>query len=249
MRIVSLCPSITESLVALSLGDELVGITRYCVHPRDVVRRIPKVGGTKNPDVAAIRALRPDLVFLNAEENRAEDVAELAAEHEVDVSHPRAAREVPALLRRFGAATARIREAEEWAVRIEASLASLEAEAAPRFTYAYLIWKDPWMAVADGTYVADLVRLAGGANVFGGAGVPYPAVTEEELALRRPDVLLLPDEPFPFREPHAGHFRALLPETDVRLVSGDDLCWHGVRTLRGLETVAALKASVAPVAR
>jgi len=115
MRIVSLCPSITESLVALSLEDELVGITRYCVHPREVVRRIPKVGGTKNPDLAAIRALRPDLVFLNAEENRAEDVAALAAEHESDISHPRAAREVPALLRRFGAATARVEEAEEWA--------------------------------------------------------------------------------------------------------------------------------------
>ncbi|HEV8267164.1 MAG TPA: helical backbone metal receptor, partial [Thermoanaerobaculia bacterium] len=107
MRIVSLCPSITESLVALGLRDELFGITRYCIHPKADLRGIARVGGTKNPDLAAIRALAPDLVFMNAEENRAEDVEALRAEYDVDVSHPRRVSEVPALLRHFGERTNR----------------------------------------------------------------------------------------------------------------------------------------------
>jgi ABC-type Fe3+-hydroxamate transport system substrate-binding protein len=242
MRIVSLCPSITESLVALGLGAELVGITRYCIHPRETVRSVRKVGGTKNPDLAAIRELGPDLVFLNAEENRAEDVAALSAAHRVDVSHPRSAGEVPALLRRFGALTGREAEAEAWARRIEEALAALLRERPPRFTVAYLIWKEPWMAVAGGTYVSDLLALAGGENVFAGADAPYPVVSEEELAATRPDVVLLPDEPFPFRERDADAWRARLPGTDVRRVSGDDFCWHGVRTLRGLAAAAELRA-------
>jgi ABC-type Fe3+-hydroxamate transport system substrate-binding protein len=245
MRLVSLCPSITESLVTFGLLDELVGVTRYCIHPKEAVRRLRKVGGTKNPDLAAIAELAPDLVFLNAEENRAEDLVALALSHRVDVSYPTRAGEVPDLLRRFGALTGRLREAEDWARRIEDALVRLEAAPRRRFTYAYVIWKDPWMVASDGTYVSDLVSLAGGENVFADSSVPYPTTTEEELVSRRPDVLLLPDEPFPFREPHASHLRSLLPGSDVRLVAGDDFCWHGVRTLRGLDAAAALRASVA----
>jgi ABC-type Fe3+-hydroxamate transport system substrate-binding protein len=245
VRVVSLCPSITESLVALGLTDEIVGVTRYCIHPKEVVRRLRKVGGTKNPDLEAIRALAPDLVFLNAEENRAEDVAALAAAHRTDVSHPRTAADVPELLRRFGRLAGREAAAESWASRVEDALASFEPEPAPRFTYAYLIWKEPWMAAADGTYISDLVRLAGGANVFASAATPYPLVAEADLLAARPDVLLLPDEPYRFGEPHAAWFRERLPETDVRLVSGDDFCWHGVRTLRGLAAARELAGSVA----
>ena len=115
MRIVSLCPSITESLVALGLGGSLVGVTRYCVHPREALEGIPRVGGTKNPDLAAIAALEPDLVFCNAEENRAADVAELSRRHRVDVSHPTRVTQVPPLLRRLGELTGTGDAAEGWA--------------------------------------------------------------------------------------------------------------------------------------
>ena len=99
MRIVSLCPSITESLVALGLGGSLAGVTRYCVHPREALQGIPRVGGTKNPDFEAIAALEPDFVFCNAEENRDADVAELSKRHRVEVSHPTRVADVPPLLR------------------------------------------------------------------------------------------------------------------------------------------------------
>lgn len=244
MRIVSLCPSITESLAAFGLGPELVGITRYCIHPREVFRAVPKVGGTKNPDLAAIRALAPDVVFANAEENRPEDVAALSAELRVDVSHPRTASEVPALLRHFGALTGRADEADAWARRVEERLAALADAPAPRFSYAYLIWKGPWMTIGDRTYIADLLRLAGGENALAGRAGDYPSVTEDEIVAAAPDVLLLPDEPYRFREPDRAEWAARLPGSDVRLVPGDDFCWHGVRTVRGLEAASALEGSI-----
>jgi ABC-type Fe3+-hydroxamate transport system substrate-binding protein len=241
VRIVSLCPSITESLVSFGLAGDLVGVTRYCIHPREVVRDLRKVGGTKNPDLAAIRALAPDLVFANSEENRAPDVAALSADFAVDVSHPRTARDVPDLLRRFGRLTAREAEAEAWARRIEAALAPLSTAPAAAFTYAYLVWRDPWMTVGEGTYVADLLRIAGGVNVFAAREGDYPAVSDAEIVEARPEVLLLPDEPFPFREKDRAFWSERLPSSDVRLVSGDDFCWHGVRTVRGLAAAAALR--------
>src|SRR5713101_474065 len=117
MRLVSLCPSITESLVALGLGDELVGVTRYCVHPREKLAGIPRIGGTKNPDLDAIRAARPGLVFCNSEENRAEDIAALSKEFKVDVTHPRTVAEIPALLRHFGKETGKEETAEGFSLK------------------------------------------------------------------------------------------------------------------------------------
>ena len=129
MRIVSLCPSITESLVAMGLAESLAGVTRYCIHPREALAGIPRVGGTKNPDLAAIRAARPDLVFCNGEENRAEDIDLLKREFRVDVTHPRTVAEIPALLRHFGALTGKEEEAEEISSKVEEALERVEEEA------------------------------------------------------------------------------------------------------------------------
>ena len=236
MRIVSLCPSITESLIAFGLRDELVGVTRYCIHPRDEVKGLTRVGGTKDPDLALIRSLAPDLVFLNAEENRREDAEALGAEFPIDVSTPRHASEVPEVLRHFGRRTGRVSEARSWAERIEEALSRLPSAPAP-VRVAYLIWKDPFMTIGDGTYIADLLRLGGGVNALGGKTRDYPAVTETEIVESRPAILLLPDEPYRFREADRRFWQERLPGTDVRLVSGDDFSWHGVRTLRGLDAV------------
>ena len=108
MRIVSLCPSITETLIDFGLADQLVGITRFCIHPAAVVKDIPKVGGTKNPDHDAIESAAPDLIFVNAEENRREDYELLAAKYDVDVSMPRSVLDVPPDLRRFGSRLGRL---------------------------------------------------------------------------------------------------------------------------------------------
>lgn len=240
MRIVSLCPSITESLVALGLGGCLVGVTRYCVHPREALQGVPRVGGTKNPDFGAIAALEPDFVFCNAEENRDADVAELSKRHRVEVSHPTRVADVPPLLRRLGELTGTADVAEGWARAVEEKLAAAHARRPVRF--AYLIWKGPWMAAAAGTYISDLLETFGGVNVFPAGSGPWPKTDEEQLAKLGPELLVLPDEPFPFGDGERTHWREVLPSARIALVPGDDYCWHGVRTLRGLAAADALLA-------
>ncbi|MCK6548393.1 helical backbone metal receptor [Myxococcota bacterium] len=235
MRIVSLCPSTTETLIDLGLADSLVGVTRYCIHPRDVTRALPKIGGTKDPDVDAILRAKPDVVFLNEEENTRAIWETLAAKVDVDVTFPRTVADVPRTLRHFGERTGTRERAEERARALEDALARLEAKVARSSgaRFAYLIWRDPWMTVNGDTYVSDLLERAGGRNVFGGASVRYPAFELDELAALRPDVVLLPDEPYRFRLRDAAE-----------LVSGDDCCWHGVRSIRGVALAERLFGAV-----
>jgi iron complex transport system substrate-binding protein len=246
MRIVSLCPSITETLVALGLRETLVGVTRYCIHPRESLIGIPRVGGTKNPDLDAIRALRPDLVLANAEENRPADIEALSGDLRIDVSHPRNVPDAAELTRRLGRLTGRAEEGETWARRIEERLAAVRSVPRPAFRFAYLVWKDPWMLAGRGTYIDGLLSAFSGVNVAPGAGAAapagtaYPEVTEDALVALAPDWLFLPDEPYRFGEAHRAYWQALLPGVAVHLVSGDDLCWHGVRTLRGLDLLERL---------
>ena len=245
MRIISLCPSTTETIVAFGLGGSLAGVTRYCVHPREALEGIPRVGGTKNPDLEAIAALEPDLVLCNAEENREADVAALAARHRVDVSHPTRVADVPPLLRHLGALTGSEPAAEGWARRLEEKLAAARPVARP-VRFAYLIWKGPWMAAAGGTYISDLLETFGGVNVFPPERGPWPRTDEGELAALAPELVVLPDEPFRFAETDRALLTGLLPRARVELVSGDDFCWHGVRTLRGLEAAGTLLCGSAP---
>jgi ABC-type Fe3+-hydroxamate transport system substrate-binding protein len=212
---------------------------------------LPRIGGTKSPDVARILALKPDLVFANEEENRLEDVKALEeAGIEVDVTFPRTVSEVPDAIRRWGRRLAEDAEgeAEALARRIEEERSTLSAEPpAPPFLYAYWIWKDPWMTISDDTYVADLLRLAGGVNVFGREPDRYPTSTPAESLARGADVHFFPSEPYPFRpEKHQELTEQLFGKERVRLfVEGDDYCWHGVRTLDGLKAMHALKKRLA----
>ncbi len=239
MRLVSLCPSVTETLLALGGEHDLVGITRFCIHPEATVQNLCKVGGTKDPDIEKIIALRPDLVFVNDEENRKEDFEALgAAGLDVHVSILRNVHEVPGHLRELGDRLNTETEAKRWAAQIEVEIQTLkEAQLQRRgaFSFAYLIWRQPWMVVGADTYVSNLLTRAGGRNVFGAAEARYPEVSIVELTELRPDVLFLPNEPFPFAAKHVPELQAILPDSEIHLVSGDDLCWHGVRSLRGVK--------------
>jgi ABC-type Fe3+-hydroxamate transport system substrate-binding protein len=243
-RVVSLCPSITETIVAIGGLRRLAGVTRYCTRPSGMLWGLPRVGGTKSPNIARILDLKPDLVFANAEENRREDVQALRdAGVEVDVTLPKTVAEVPETIRRWGRLLGTLDEAEPLAARIEEAAEGLSRERGKgSFRYAYWIWKDPWMTVSDDTYVADLIRLAGGVNVFGGETVRYPTAAPADALARRADVHVFPSEPYPFSEERHGAAiaRAFGPSVRKAFVDGDDYCWHGARTLDGIRAVRSL---------
>jgi iron complex transport system substrate-binding protein len=245
VRVVSLCPSITETIVAIGGLKALAGVTRYCTRPSGMLWGLPRVGGTKSPDIARILDLKPDLVFANAEENRKEDVEALRAEGiEVDVTLPKTVAEVPEAIRQWGRRLGTMDQAEPLATRMAQEIGALCADS-PRgsFRYAYWIWKDPWMTISDDTYVADLIRLGGGENVYGKETVRYPTTSPSEALARGPRVQIFPSEPYPFaEEKHGALAEKLFGSASRRLfVDGDNYCWHGVRTLEGLKAVARLR--------
>ena len=248
MRIVSLCPSLTELVFDLGRGDDLVGVTKFCVHPASGVAAIDKVGGTKNPRVDRIAALRPDLVLLNEEENRIEDAEALRARSiDCHVSFPRTAADTAAMVRSIGEAIGARTSAERIAGDIESRIARVRAAAAGRtpVRFAYLIWREPIMVAGGDTFISDLLGLAGGVNVFGGDvehSDRYPAVTADDLRAAGPDTVLLSTEPFPFGEAHADELSAAttIPRNRFHIVDGELLSWHGSRTPRGIDYAAAL---------
>ncbi len=245
MKLVSLCPSLTELVFALERGDELVGITRFCVHPAEGVRGIEQIGGTKDPDVGRIAALAPDLVLMNREENRVEDAEALrAAGLRVHDSMPRTLAETAAMVRSIGAVLARSTQGEAIARDIEqrAARAQKRAERRPRVRFAYLIWRKPWMSINADTFAHALLELAGGANVFGDRPVRYPEVTAEALAEADPALVLLSTEPFPFEDKHADELARLtgLARERFALADGEYLSWHGARTPAGIDYAAGL---------
>lgn len=240
MRIVSLCPSLTELVFALERGDELVGITEWCVHPRDQVGAIEKLGGTKTPKVARILELAPDVVLMNEEENRVEDARALRAAGVVcHVSFPRDVAETAEMVRDIGALLERRCEGERIARDIEARSARVRQAAAglAEVTFAYLIWRKPWMAVNGDTFASALLSLAGGRNVFANAPTRYPEITPEQLATADPTLVLLCTEPFPFEPKHIDELaRATnLPRSCFVIVDGEYLSWHGSRTPDGID--------------
>lgn len=245
MRLVSLCPSLTELVFDLGAGDDLVGRTRFCVHPADRVGAVERVGGTKDPKVDRIVELSPDLVLMNEEENRIEDAAALAvAGVPVHTSFPRRVQDVPPMVRDIADRIGRTPTGDELAGRLERQIAAAREQLSgrPRISYAYLIWRKPLMTISDDTFVSAMLGLAGGRNVFGEAAGRYPAISESDLEAADPDVVLLSSEPFPFAVRHIDELGAALgwSRSRFRLVDGELLSWHGSRTGRGIAYATGL---------
>ena len=234
MKVLSLVPSATETLLAL--GVTPLACTRFCEQPG-----LPTVGGTKDPDVAEISLLEPDLVVVNDEENRFEDVERLQyLGLRVHSMSPRSVAEVgPAVAALAAAVGAPVPEpfgAAAWRAWLEERRRPRKGE--PRRTFV-LVWRRPWMSLAGDTYGSSLLDLLGCFNVFTGQGVRYPVVGLAEAAGRQPDLVLLPTEPYPFKERHVPEITAAIPDAEVVIVDGQDLFWWGIRTPGAVERLAA----------
>lgn len=245
MRIVSLCPSLTELVYDLGRGDDLVGITKFCIHPADRVASVEKLGGTKDPKVARIIELVPDIVLFNEEENRRADYdALIAGGVRCLNSFPKDSLETAKMVREIGAVLDRDECAEEIAKDIEARTARVRSasRAARPVNWAYLIWREPWMTVNHDTFAHALLEQAGGVNVFADRATRYDTFTLEELAAADPELVLLCTEPFPFKASHADELSELtgLPRDRFQIADGEYLSWHGSRTPDGIDYAANL---------
>ena len=235
MRVVSLVPSVTETLLAW--GVDVVACTRFCEQPD-----LPHVGGTKDPDVAAIAAMSPDLVVMDREENRSEDADALrsagvalhvtAVRSVADVGPTlQALRSAVGLDEMHGATGDPVHTDAVDAGPANTSPASSGDGGGPRVAFVP-IWRRPWMTISADTYGSTLLASIGVGNVYGDHADRYPTIDLVDAARRRPDLVILPSEPYPFRERHIAEISAALPFAPVLLVDGQDLFWWGVRTER-----------------
>ncbi|HSG76183.1 MAG TPA: helical backbone metal receptor [Burkholderiales bacterium] len=239
-RIVSLVPSLTELVCALGLGAALVGRTGFCVHPKDVVRRIPKVGGTKDVNLDKVRALAPTHVVLNVDENRKETADELATfVPNLVVTHPLGPLDNLALYRQFGRTFAREREAEALCARFQAAYDEARGLRLPERRALYLIWKDPWMTVSRDTYISRTLAIFGLNTVPEAAAQRYPKL--EDLASVDADLVLLSSEPYRFRDRHVAQVAGITGKPAL-LVDGEMTSWYGPRAIAGLDYMAKFAA-------
>jgi hypothetical protein len=236
-RIVCLVPSITELLCDLGLSDQIVGRTGFCIHPWETVRKIPKVGGTKDLKFDRIRELEPTHVVVNIDENRKED-ADALAEFipNVVVTHPLEPRDNLDLYRQMGETFGVRAEAEKLCAEFEAAYERAIDGRGPEQRVLYLIWRDPWMTISPETYISQTLALFDWRTEPPETAERYPEVDLADLA--GVDRVLLSSEPFHFKEEHVREVEGLVPGATVSLIDGEMTSWYGSRAIRGLDYLA-----------
>ncbi|ALD21506.1 ABC transporter substrate-binding protein [Hymenobacter sp. DG25A] len=229
-RIVSLVPSQTELLFDLGLGERVVGVTKFCIHPAQARQQATIIGGTKDFHFDRIAELKPDLIIGNKEENYQEGIEQLAARYPVWMSDISTLADALDMIRRVGLIAGRKERAEALAQQIQASFTNLARPSAELIPAAYFIWRKPYMVAAGGTFIDEMLRVAGFQNVFGHLS-RYPEISAEQLAAANPQQILLSSEPYPFGEKHLAEFQAICPAAQVRIVDGELFSWYGSRLL------------------
>jgi ABC-type Fe3+-hydroxamate transport system substrate-binding protein len=245
VRIVSLVPSLTELLCDLGLAPLIVGRTGFCMHPREFVKAIPKVGGTKDVKIDKVRALHPTHLVVNIDENEKPTVEKLARfVPQVIVTHPLEPMDNIGLYRLLGGIFGRNQEADSLCTLFLAARDELESAAKnwPRERVLYLIWKAPWMTVSRDTYISRTLGLAHWDTVPVQASVRYPKLSLTPELIDEIDRVLLSSEPYSFGERHVQELRALCPgRVCIHLVDGAMISWYGSRAIAGLRYLKALR--------
>ena len=232
-RIVSLVPSQTELLVDLGLEDNIVGLTKFCVHPIHLRKAKTIVGGTKQVHYEKIKALRPDVILCNKEENTKEMVVELEKIAPVHVSDIYTIDDTIVLIKQYG----ELFSVQEKATEITNKLSELVFEFKEYLTnkttkkVAYFIWRNPWMVAGSNTIIHHLLSLNKLENVFADVS-RYPEVDIKSLiGKNKPDFVFLSSEPYPFKDKHIEELQEILPEANILLVDGEYFSWYGTRLL------------------
>jgi ABC-type Fe3+-hydroxamate transport system substrate-binding protein len=227
-RIISVVPSQTELLYDLGLENEVVGITKFCIHPKKWFETKVRVGGTKTLNIEKIKQLKPDLIIANKEENTKEQIEELQRLFPVWTSNIRNLADSFEMIKQVGLITNTESKAEKIISKIEKDfklLASIKNQ--PKSTL-YFIWKNPYMSIGATTFIHDVMKRAGFMNALK-SKENYPIITEEQIKTINPQLILLSSEPFPFKEKHIKQFEKICPNAQILLVDGELFSWYGSR--------------------
>ena len=222
-------PSITELLCDLGLQSQIVGCTKFCVHPASIKQTAAIVGGTKQFHRERVKGLYPDLIIANKEENNKDDIQDLNKSFSVYTSDVKTREDSFQLIKDIGLLFGRMKESNTIIQELKRRFDSSESIGKGR-KVVYLIWQKPYMTIGGDTFINDMLKTHGFENAFGGQ-VRYPEITIEDILRCRPDVLLLSSEPFPFKEMHVRELQKLIKGISVHLVDGEYFSWYGSRQL------------------
>lgn len=232
-RIVSLVPSQTELLFDLGLENEVVGITKFCIHPYEWFRNKTRVGGTKKVNFKQIEKLQPDLIIANKEENTKEDIEQLAKIYPVWISDIYTLNDALSMIESIGKLTQTETKANSILLQIQNEFKTLAQINKSQKTVAYFIWNKPYMCAAKNTFINNILDYCGFKNVFSHSTERYPVTSEQELKNLNPDLVFLSSEPFPFKQKHIDELQKILPKSNVQIVDGELFSWYGSRLMQG----------------
>jgi len=241
-RIISLVPSQTELLYDLGLDEEVVGITKFCVHPEEWYRNKKRVGGTKTVHLEIISALKPDLIIANKEENTKEQVEELSSRYPTWVSNIQTIEDGLQMIREVGVLTGKEERSDAIAKEITAGFSALQRAANDGLVpkrVAYFIWRKPWMCAGGDTFISNMIERMGWINAFADLQ-RYPEVTLDQLADKQVDLILLSSEPYPFKKEHISEINNFIPTVTVMLVDGEMFSWYGSRMKKAVKYLTSL---------
>lgn len=241
-RIISLVPSQTELLFELGLDQEIIGLTKFCIHPIEKFAERTKVGGTKKLNIQLIKDLDPDLIIGNKEENEQLQIEELMEDYPVWMSDIYTLEDAKKTISQIGELVNREPEAAYLNHLITAGFNDLQTLAVQNRInkkVAYLIWKKPYMLAGSNTFIDNILALNGLSNVI--KKKRYPEIELNELAQLKPDLIFLSSEPYPFKEEHLEEIRAIIPEAKVMLVDGEMFSWYGSRLVKAVQYLFQLQ--------
>jgi len=233
-RIISLVPSQTELLIDLGLKDKLIGVTKFCIHPKGIKDSKTIIGGTKNFKIDLIRKLNPDLIIGNKEENYQEGIEELEKEFPLWMSDIYNLADAKDMIKQIGIIT----NSKKNSTTIVEMIEKEESQLAPVLpkTALYFIWKNPFMVAGSNNYINDMMRLAGYRNICNTVDFSrYPSLTPTDIAKLQPETILLSSEPFPFQKKHVAEMKQLVPEATIQIVDGELYSWYGSRIIKALK--------------
>ena len=231
-RIISLVPSQSELLWDLGLRDELIGITKFCIHPNEMFKLKDRVGGTKTLNINKIRSLNPDLIIGNKEENEYAQIKELQNEFPVWMSDIYNLYDAYKMISDIGELVNKKNEATRLVSNIQKTFSVIKKY---NKTVLYLIWKNPYMAAGNSTFIGDVLNQMGLINSLKNSDLRYPELTMDEIKNLNPDFIFLSSEPFPFKESHINELKQLVPNATVKLVDGELFSWYGSRLLKSVK--------------